>query len=721
MARDYLVNERPDAILNVIDGTSIERGLYLTTQLIELGLPVVAAVNMMDLVRKNGDTIDLAKLGDALGCEVVEMSALKGEGGMAAAEKAVSLVRRRQAGKRPPVFTGSVERTLCGIEESLGGRAAEGCLRWYAVKMFERDEKAMRDLDLPAGLTARLEEQIAACEQELDDDGASIITNQRYAYISQVVSQAVRQKAPRHSLSVSDKIDRVVTNRILALPVFAEVIFLVYAVAMGSWGISVGAAATGWANDGLFGDVWFLPFSGSDADGYGEAAGAFEEASAIIEAYESGASTAYLYDAGEVRALAVTAEDYADALTVEEPAPAAYGAWVPGLPVLAERLLKTIGAGEALTSLVLDGIVGGVGTVLGFVPQMLVLFLLLAVLEDVGYMARIAFIMDRIFRRFGLSGKSFIPMLVSTGCGVPGIMDSRTIEQERNRRITIMTAGFIPCGAKMPITALFAGALFGGSPLAAASAYFIGMAAVVASGIILKKFRAFAGDPALFIMELPAYHVPSPGNVLRSAWERGWSFIRRAGTVILLSAISLWFLQSFGFTAGGFGMVEDSADSILAAVGGMIAVVFAPQGFGTWQASLAVMTGLIAKEEVVSTLGVLYPGNLTLNIGTAFTAASAYSFMVFNLLCAPCFAAIGAIRREMNSAQWTWAAVGYMCVFAYVCALMVYQLGGLLTGTVTFGLWTVIALAALAAVVHLLVRRGWQGEKQAGSAAAAVM
>ncbi|MCI9467482.1 MAG: ferrous iron transporter B, partial [Ruminiclostridium sp.] len=495
VARSYLVNEKPDAILNIVDGTNIERNLYLTTQLIELGLPVVVAVNMIDLVRKNGDTINLNRLGESLGCEVVEMSALKGEGGMAAAEKAVALAKRKQAGELPHVFTGSVEHALAHIEESIQGKVSEGYLRWYAIKIFERDQQVMEEMALPTALKAHLEQHIADCETELDDDAESIITNQRYSYINSVVTKAVKKKAAKGSLSLSDKIDQIVTNRILALPIFVAVMFLVYALAMGGWGISIGTAATDWANDGLFGDGWFLPFSGSDVDGYDEAAGAFEEADAIIAAYEAGETEAYLYDdeAGETITLEATAESYAEALAVEEPDPASYGTWVPGLPVLVENLLDTMGVGGVLASLILDGIVGGVGAVLGFVPQMLVLFLLLAILEDVGYMARIAFIMDRIFRRFGLSGKSFIPMLVATGCGVPGIMASRTIEQDRDRKMTIMTTGFIPCGAKMPIIALFAGALFGGSALVATSAYFIGVAAVVISGIMLKKFKAFAG------------------------------------------------------------------------------------------------------------------------------------------------------------------------------------------------------------------------------------
>ena len=651
VSRSYLVNEKPDAILNIVDGTNIERNLYLTTQLIELGLPVVVAVNMIDLVRKNGDTISLNKLGEALGCEVVEMSALKGEGGMAAAEKAVALAQRKQTGELPHVFTGSVEHALAHIEESIQGKVSAGYLRWYAIKVFERDQKVMEELGLDPGLKAHLEEHIADCEKELDDDAESIITNQRYSYINSVVTKAVKKKAAKGSLSISDKIDQIVTNRILALPIFAAVMFCIYAIAMGTsiadGGVGIGTFGTDWANDTLFGEI---------------------------------------------------------------------------VPNFFDSVLTSLGVSGWLYGLILDGIVAGVGAVLGFVPQMLVLFLLLAILEDVGYMARVAFIMDRIFRRFGLSGKSFIPMLVATGCGVPGIMASRTIEQDRDRKMTIMTTGFIPCGAKMPIIALFAGALFGGSALVATSAYFIGVAAVVISGIMLKKFKAFAGEPAPFVMELPAYHAPSASNVLRSMWERGWSFIKRAGTIILLSTIILWFLSNFGFADGGFGWVEDSDASLLAAVGSVIAVIFIPLGFGNWQAAVATITGLIAKEEVVSTMQVFYPGDLIANIAMAFTAASAYSFMVFNLLCAPCFAAMGAIKREMNNAKWTWAAIGYMCGFAYVASLIVYQLGGLFTGAVTFGVWTVVALAALAVIIYLLVRKGYQGEdrsRQLSSVAAA--
>ena len=652
VARSYLVNEKPDAILNIVDGTNIERNLYLTTQLIELGLPVVVAVNMIDLVRKNGDTIDLAKLGKALGCEVVEMSALKGEGGMEAAEKAVALAQRKQAGELPHVFTGSVEHALAHIEESIQGKVPEGYLRWYAIKIFERDEKVLEELDLGSDLNAHLEQHIADCEKELDDDAESIITNQRYAYINSVVTKAVKKKASKGSLSVSDKIDQIVTNRVLALPIFAAIMFCIYAIAMGGWAISIGTMGTDWANDVLFGEM------------------------------------------------------------------------VPGL---FDTILGALGVAEGgwLYGLIQDGIVAGVGAVLGFVPQMLVLFFLLAILEDVGYMARVAFIMDRIFRRFGLSGKSFIPMLVATGCGVPGIMASRTIEQDRDRKMTIMTTGFIPCGAKMPIIGLFAGAVFGESPWVATSAFFIGIAAVVISGIMLKKFKAFAGEPAPFVMELPAYHAPSMGNVLRATWERGWSFIKRAGTIILLSSIVLWFLMGYGVVDGVFQAVEDNNNSLLAAIGSGVAVIFAPLGWVgdmAWKATTATFTGLIAKEEVVNFFGVAYhyagetdlmedASGIYAAVGADFGAMAAYSFMIFNLLCAPCFAAMGAIKREMNNAKWTAAAIGYMCGFAYAASLIVFQLGGLVTGEAVFGIGTVVALILLVGILYLLFRKGYQGEE----------
>ena len=641
VARSYLVNEKPDAILNIVDGTNIERNLYLTTQLIELGLPGVVAVNMIDLVRKNGDTIDLARLGAALGCEVVEMSALKGEGGMEAAGKAVALAQSRKAVELPHVFTGSVEHALAHIEESIQGKVDEGYLRWYAIKLFERDEKVLADLRLDKALTEHLEEHITDCEKELDDDAESIITNQRYAYINGVVTKAVKKKADKQNLTTSDKIDRIVTNHVLALPIFAVVMFLVYWIAMGPFG----SFLTDWTND-VLGGAWLT--DGSRA------------------------------------------------------------------------LLEGWGCAEWLTGLVSDGIVAGVGAVLGFVPQMLVLFFMLSILEDVGYMARVAFIMDRIFRKFGLSGKSFIPMLIGSGCGVPGVMASRTIKNERDRRMTIMTTCFVPCGAKMPIIGLFAGAIFGGSGLVAVSAYFIGVAAIIFSGIILKKTKAFSGDPAPFVMELPAYHVPSANNVLRATWERGWSFIKRAGTVIVASSIVLWFLQGFGFTDGGFGMVEDNNNSLLAAIGGAICFIFAPLGFGDWQSTVATITGLIAKENVVSTFGVLFrigeevaedDSALQAAVALHYSGISAYSFMVFNLLCAPCFAAMGAIKREMNNAKWTLAAIGYMCGFAYLVSLMIYQFGRLFTGG-GFGSGTVASVIALAFLVYMLFRKNqYDGSK----------
>ncbi len=682
VARGYLVNEKPDAILNIVDGTNIERNLYLTTQLIELGIPVVVAVNMMDLVRKNGDIIDMKKLGDMLGCEVVAISALttqlielgipvvvavnmmdlvrkngdiidmkklgdmlgcevvaisalKGEGSIAAAEKAVAAAQSHTSASLPHVFTGSVEHAIAHIEESIEAKVEERYLRWYAIKLFERDEKVLSEMNLDSVLMQHIEKHIADCEAEMDDDAESVITNQRYAYISKTVERAVRTNAPKHSLSTSDKIDRIVTNRFFALPIFAAVMFLVYYIAIGT----VGDWMTGWTNDVLFGEI---------------------------------------------------------------------------IPPAVEGWMVSIGCAPWLVGLVVEGIIGGCGAVLGFVPQMLVLFLMLSILEDVGYMARVAFIMDRIFRKFGLSGKSFIPMLIGSGCGVPGIMASRTIENERDRRMTIMTTCFIPCGAKMPIIGLFAGALFGGSGLVAVSAYFIGIFAIIVSGIMLKKTRAFAGEPAPFVMELPQYHIPAMGNVLRATWERGWSFIVRAGTVILTSSIILWFLQGFGFTDGVFGMVEDNNSSLLAALGNIVSFIFIPLGFGDWQSAVATFTGLIAKENVVSTFGVLFhigeevaenDAGLLTAVAAHYSQLSAYSFMLFNLLCAPCFAAMGAIKREMNNGKWTMAAIGYMCAFAYAVSLIVYQLGGLITGEVPFGIGTICALVVLMIMLYFLVRK----------------
>ena len=642
VARGYLVSEKPDAILNIIDGTNIERNLYLTTQLIELGIPVVMAVNMIDLVRKNGDKIDLHKLSRELGCAAVEISALKGEGCRQAAEQAVAAAKAARSGELPHVFTGSVEHAIAHIEESIQGKVDARFLRWYAVKLFERDEKVQEELALDKELLAHIEQHIADCEAEMDDDAESIITNQRYAYISTVVSKSVKKKPRTENLTVSDKVDRIVTNRIFALPIFALVMFLMYSLSMGKsiadGGWSIGTFATDWTNDTLFGEI---------------------------------------------------------------------------VPNALGGLLESLGIADWLYGLIMDGIVAGVGAVLGFVPQMLVLFFLLSILEDIGYMARVAFIMDRIFRKFGLSGKSFIPMLVGTGCGVPGVMASRTIENERDRRMTIMTTCFIPCGAKMPIIGLFAGALFGGSTWVATSAYFIGFAAIVISGIILKKTKLFAGDPAPFVMELPAYHIPAWGNVLRATWERGWSFIKRAGTVILASTIVLWFLQGFGFENGAFGMVEDQDNSVLAAIAGCISWLFIPLGFGDWRATVASISGLIAKENVVGTFGVLYhyAGELSDNgdeiwpeVAANFTAISAYSFMIFNLLCAPCFAAMGAIKREMNNGKWTAIAIGYMCLLAYCAALVVYQIGGLINGEIGFNVFTIVAAALVALVLYLLFR-----------------
>jgi len=709
VSRDYLIHEHPDAIINLVDATNIERNLYLTTQILEMGIPVVIALNMMDLVKKSGDQIDAVKLSNQLGCPIVEVSALKGTGLSGLYAKAVEVAKAQSCAGCPHRFSAAVETALEEMESLLQGKVAERQLRWYAVKLFDRDEKVISELGGKVD-TKRLEEIAAGCEKRLDDDSESIITNERYEYITSILGDVYRKN--RKGMSVSDRIDQVVTNRIAALPIFAVVMFLVYAIAMGNLPVSIGTRLTDWANDGLFGDGWLVPFV-SDVGGYEEATGEFERAGTIREAYEAGDAEAYIYDeeTGDTEVILLDAAVYAQAQGVEEPDPANYGVWVPGIPALLGGFLESIGCNEILAGLILDGIVAGVGAVLGFVPQMLVLFLLLALLEDCGYMSRIAFIMDRIFRRFGLSGKSFIPMLVATGCGIPGVMASRTIEQDRDRKMTIMTTCFMPCGAKMPIIALFAGALFGHSAWVAASAYFIGIASVILSGIMLKKLKAFAGDPAPFVMELPAYHVPTAGNVFRATWERGWSFIKRAGSVILLSTIILWFLNGFGFGPEGFGMVEDPNASILAGIGGVICWIFAPLGFGNWQATVATITGLIAKEEVPATMAVLYPGNLTAEVGTLFTGLSAYSFMIFNLLCAPCFAAMGAIKREMNNAKWTLAAIGYMCLWAYVVALIVYQLGGLILGEVSFGVGTVAGVAALAGIVYMLVRKGYQPEE----------
>ena len=731
VARNYLIQERPDAILNIVDGTNLERNLYLTTQLTELGIPVVVAINMMDVVKKNGDKINIEELSRQLGCKVVEISALKGTGVMAAAEEAIKAVSEDTVVPQHS-FSGVVEHAIAHIEEAAVHTMPAEQQRWYAIKIFERDEKVMEQLKLDPAVMGHIEQDIAAAEKELDDDAESIITNERYVYISSILKSSYTKKN-KGKLSTSDKIDKVVTNRWLALPIFAVVMFIVYFVSV----TTVGGWATDWANDGVFGDGWHLFGIGSSA--YEEAAEEYVVPGAIVEAFESAAeeagvdpaeakdltTTAVLYDDdGNVEEeIPVTFASYQEAAAVEEPDPADYGVWVPGVPVLVENGLDAIGCADWLKGLILDGIVAGVGAVLGFVPQMLVLFLFLAFLESCGYMARIAFVMDRIFRKFGLSGKSFIPMLIGTGCGVPGIMASRTIENDRDRKMTIMTTTFIPCGAKLPIIALISGALFGGAWWVAPSAYFVGIAAIVISGIILKKTKMFAGDPAPFVMELPAYHWPTVGNVLRSMWERGWSFIKKAGTIILLATILVWFTSSFGWADGSFGMV-DMNDSILAAIGNAVAWLFNPLGWGNWQSAVASVTGLIAKENVVGTFGVLFGGmeevaengwQIWSNMQASFTPLSAYSFLVFNLLCAPCFAAIGAIKREMNSAKWTWFAIGYQCVFAYASAFVVYQLGMLFTGAGNV-LGSIIAFAIVAFALYMLFRPYKESETLKASA-----
>ena len=749
VSRNYLITERPDAILNIIDGTNLERNLYLTTQLTELGIPVVIAINMMDIVRKNGDKINIAELSRELGCKIVEISALKGDGVMEAAEAAVEAAR---GVKTVPMhtFSGPVEHAIAHIEEAvLHDKPAEQ-QRWYAIKIFERDDKVLEQLQIPEATMQHIEADIKAAEKELDDDAESIITNERYVYIAQIIKGCYKKKQQAGGLTTSDKIDKIVTNRWLGLPIFAVVMFLVYWIAM----VAVGAPATDWANDGLFGDGWHLLGIGSSA--YNDAADEYTAASEAVSAYYELDTEAENFDAdaalAEMKAVTKTSDSatievedeetlalnemtvyydaipdgadeestvgttYVDAVSYfeengfDEPDPADYGVWVPGVPVLIENLLNACNVPEDgwLHGLILDGIVAGVGAVLGFVPQMLVLFLMLAFLEACGYMARIAFVLDRIFRKFGLSGKSFIPMLIGVGCGVPGIMASRTIENERDRRMTIMTTTFIPCGAKVPFIAMIAGALFGGSAWVSTSAYFIGMAAIIISGIILKKTKMFSGDPAPFVMELPAYHWPTLGNVLRSMWERGWSFIKKAGTIILLSTIFVWFTTYFGWAEDGFRMLSDEEInySILAKIGGAIAWIFAPLGWGNWQAVVASITGLVAKENIVGTLGILYGGGeLTAYqaLGQAFNGISGYSFLVFNLLCAPCFAAIGAIKREMNNAKWTWFAIGYQCCFAYVIALMINQFGGAFTGSLNI-LGLIVAIALLVGIVYMLFK-----------------
>ena len=720
VARNYLIQDHPDAILNIIDGTNLERNLYLTTQLTELGIPVVIAVNMMDVVRKNGDKINVGELSRQLGCKVVEISALKGDGVMEAAEEAIKAVKNTKTVPQHS-FSKPVEAAIATIESSALQNVPEDQKRWYAIKVFERDEKALEQLNLSKAAQAAAEAATKAAEKELDDDSESIITNERYVYIASIIKGCYKKKNAGQ-LSVSDKIDRVVTNRFLALPIFAVVMIIVYYVSIGT----VGTYATDWVNDGVFGDGWHL--FGIGTSDYEDAADEYVVPGATVEAFEAAAEAAGVdpATATDLTATAVIYDDdgnveeefpvdfaaYQEAAEIEEPDPADFGIWVPGIPALIGDALDAVDCADWLSGLILDGIVAGVGAVLGFVPQMLVLFLFLAFLESCGYMARIAFVMDRIFRKFGLSGKSFIPMLIGTGCGVPGIMASRTIENDRDRKMTIMTTTFIPCGAKLPIIALIAGALFGNAWWVAPSAYFVGVVSIIVSGIILKKTKMFAGDPAPFVMELPAYHWPTVGNVLRSMWERGWSFIKKAGTVILLATILVWFLSSFGWAEdGAFGMV-DMNDSVLAIIGNAIAWIFAPLGWGHWQEAVATVTGLIAKENVVGTFGVLFGGfdevaengwQIWANMREVFTPLSAYSFLVFNLLCAPCFAAIGAIKREMNNRKWLWFAIGYQCGFAYVISLIIYQLGSAVTGNINI-LGTIVALVLLAGLIYLLVR-----------------
>ncbi len=756
VARNYLLGERPDAILNIIDGTNLERNLYLTTQLTELGIPVVVAVNMMDIVEKNGDKINIEELGRELGCKVVQISALKGRGIMEAAEAAIHAAKNEKTIPQH-TFCGPVEHALAHIEELVLHDMPEEQQRWYAIKIFERDSKVLEQLNLSEEMRAHIEKDIEAAETEEDDDSESIITNERYIYIASIIKGCYK-KVSAGKLTISDKIDRIVTNRILALPIFAVIMFIVYYVSV----TTVGTVATDWANDGVFGDGWHLFGIGSSA--YSDVADEYDEALTVAngfvtyeseqgvdtsaveaamdaesEDYDPEAAKAALtqfaatipagteatYEVEDEETLATedetaTVDDLTAAMAVldqdgyEAPDPANYGVWIPGIPVFVEKALTSIGCADWLSGLILDGIVAGVGAVLGFVPQMLVLFIFLAFLEACGYMARVAFIMDRIFRRFGLSGKSFIPILIGTGCGVPGIMASRTIENEKDRRMTIMTTTFIPCGAKTPFIAMVAGAIFGGAAWVATSTYFLGIAAIICSGVILKKTKIFEGDPAPFVMELPAYHMPTVGTVLRSMWERGWSFIKKAGTIILLSTILVWFLSYFGWVDGSFGMLpEDQIDcSILAKIGGAICWIFAPLGFGNWQATVASITGLIAKENIVGTMGILYSGGagtVYQNMAATFSLASGYAFLAFNLLCAPCFAAMGAIRREMNSTKWFLGAIGYQCGLAYLVGLVIYQISSLLSGG-GFGIGTVAAIVVIVLFFFLLLRPSKKAE-----------
>ena len=787
VARNFLIQEKPDAILNIVDGSNLERNLYLTTQLLEMGVPVVVAVNMMDVVRKRGDEIHADQLAKELGCNVVEISALKNEG----IDEVVNCLKTigSAAAPTPITFSAVVEEAISTIEGRLPSSVPINLKRFYAIKLLEKDSKIAAALEGAPDVS----DVVAKVEKESDDDTESVIINDRYSYISTIIDHC-RSKNMASQLTTSDKIDRVVTNRILALPIFVVVMFLVYYISVST----VGTIATDWANDGVFGDGWYL---GSGQEQFDEVSEEFESAQESVDAFEAAAeeedldpaSETFIEDAeaagltatyesyddetgenetvevdvdayqealdvlapyqGDQNAIAafeaaaieegldpesedfadeaadagiiatyvdengetqeVDADTYAEEVEGSEPDPTEYGMWVPGIPVLVEQGLDSIGCADWLKALILDGIVAGVGAVLGFVPQMLVLFLLLAFLESCGYMARIAFILDRVFRRFGLSGKSFVPILIGTGCGVPGIMSSRTIENQNDRRMTVMTTTFIPCGAKLPIIALFAGAVFGGEWWVAPSTYFLGIIAILCSGVILKKTRFFAGDPAPFVMELPAYHLPTIGAVLRSMWERAWSFIKKAGTIILVACILIWFISSYGFVDGVFQAVEDQNDSILAIIGGAICWIFAPQGFGDWQAASATITGLIAKENVVSTFGILYDGDAGwyANVQAAFTYASGYAFLAFNLLCAPCFAAMGAIKREMNNTKWFFAAIGYQCGIAWVVSLWIYQFAGLAVGEVSFNVFTVLAIATFIAFLWLLFRPNkWQGK-----------
>lgn len=704
VARTYLINERPDAILNIVDGTNLERNLYLTTQLTELGIPVVIAINMMDVVKKTGDKINIEELSRQLGCKVVEISALKGVGIKEAANEAVKAAKST---KTIPMhtFNSEVEHAIAHIEDALKGKINDEQQRWFAIKAFERDDKVATQLNLDSVTVEQIENITNEVEKHFDDDSESIITNERYIYIAEILKSSYKKKN-KGGMTVSDKIDKVVTNRFLALPIFAAVMFIVYYISV----TTVGTWVTDWTNDNLFGDGFFFLNHGAEA--YEDAVGDFERASSILEAMEAGESTVDITDedGNAIETVEINGATVEKAEAIQEPNPADYGWWVDGIPVIVGNFLEKVDCAEWLSSLILDGIVAGVGAVLGFVPQMLVLFAFLAFLESCGYMARVAFIMDRIFRKFGLSGKSFIPMLIGTGCGVPGVMASRTIENDRDRKMTIMTTTFIPCGAKLPIIALIAGALLGGAWWVSPSAYFVGICAIIISGIMLKKTRMFAGDPAPFVMELPAYHLPTLNNILKSMWERGWSFIKKAGTIILLATILVWFLSGYGFGADGFGAV-DMEQSLLANIGNAFAWIFRPLGFGDWKATVACITGLIAKENVVGTFGVLYGfaevaedgAEVWGSLQSAYTPVAGYAFLVFNLLCAPCFAAIGAIKREMNSAKWTFFAIGYQCVFAYCTALVINQIGNIVLGQANI-IGIIASLVVIALVLYMLFR-----------------